>query len=53
MLTEDSLMERRYVVRKEQMLAECEVAPEVFSEWETRLAKFTEPFAGLLGHEKQ
>lgn len=46
-------MERRYVVRKEQMLAECEVAPEVFAEWKTRLAEFTEPFADLLGHEKQ
>lgn len=46
-------MERRFVVRKQQMLAECEVTPEVFAAWETRLAEFIQPFAALLSHEKQ
>lgn len=46
-------MERRYVVRKKAMLAECEVKPEVFADWERRLEDFVEPFAELLSQEKQ
>lgn len=46
-------MERRYVVRKEGMLAECEVKPEVFADWEQRLEEFVEPFAEFLTQEKQ
>jgi len=46
-------MEQRFVVRQQQMLAECAVTPELFAEWEKRLAEFTRPFAALLTHEKQ
>ncbi len=46
-------MERRYSVRKKDMLAECEVKPELFADWERRLVEFVEPFAELLTHEKQ
>lgn len=46
-------MERRYAVRKKAMLAECEVKPEVFADWERRLGEFVEPFAELLNQEKQ
>lgn len=41
-------MERRFEVRKEAMLAECEVSPHVFRGAVERLAKFVEPFAELL-----
>src|SRR3989304_10593334 len=41
-------MERRFELRKEAMLAECEVAPEVFRGAVERLTKFVEPFAELL-----
>jgi len=41
-------MERRFELRKEAMLAECEVAPQLFSGVAERLAKFVEPFAELL-----
>jgi SRSO17 transposase len=41
-------MERRFALRKEAMLAECEVAPQVFHGTMDRLAKFVEPFAELL-----
>jgi SRSO17 transposase len=41
-------MERRFELRKEAMLAECEVAPQVFGGALERLAKFVEPFAELL-----
>ena len=46
-------MERRYAVRKKALLAECEVRPEVFADWERRLGEFVEPFAELLNQEKQ
>lgn len=46
-------MERRYAVRKKTLLAECEVRPEVFADWERRLVEFVEPFAELLNQEKQ
>lgn len=41
-------MERRYAVRKKAMLAECEIKPEVFADWERRAREFGEPFADLL-----
>jgi SRSO17 transposase len=46
-------MERRFELRKEAMLAECEVSPEVFRGVEERLAKFAEPFADLLSQPAQ
>ena len=46
-------MTARYKNRKEGMLAECEVKPEVFENLEERLAEFLTPFASLLNHEKQ
>lgn len=46
-------MERRYALRKMAMLAECEVKPEVFADWERRLQEFCQPFAELLSQEKQ
>jgi len=41
-------MDRRFRVRKQQMLAECEVSPQVFRGVEDRLKKFVQPFASLL-----
>jgi len=41
-------MERRFELRKEAMLAECKVAPEVFRGAVERLTKFVEPFTELL-----
>lgn len=46
-------MERRFELRKEAMLAECEVAPQVFRDALERLAKFIEPFAELLTQPAQ
>lgn len=46
-------MERRFRLRKEEMLAECEVAPQVFQGVVERLAMFIEPFAELLGQPAQ
>jgi SRSO17 transposase len=46
-------MERRFAVRKRELLAECDVSPNLFADWEQRLAEFVEPFAALLGQEKQ
>jgi len=46
-------MERRFELRKEAMLAECEVLPQVFQGAVERLAKFVEPFADLLGQPVQ
>jgi SRSO17 transposase len=46
-------MERRFELRKAAMLAECEVAPQVFSGVAERLAKFVEPFAQLLSQSAQ
>jgi len=46
-------MERRFELRKEAMLAECEVSPQVFAGVAERLAKFVEPFAELLGQPAQ
>ena len=41
-------MDRRFEVRKQEMLAECEVAPEIFEGVQERLAQFAHPFAELL-----
>jgi len=46
-------MERRFELRKEAMLAECEVAPQVFHGVMDRLSKFVEPFAELLRQPAQ
>jgi SRSO17 transposase len=46
-------MERRFELRKEALLAECEVAPQVFQGVVERLAKFVESFAELLGQPAQ
>jgi len=46
-------MERRFALRKQAMLAECEVSPEVFRGVVERLAKFVEPFAELLTQSAQ
>lgn len=43
-------MDRRFEVRKQEMLAECEVSPEVFRGVEERLQKFVKPFSDVL-HE--
>jgi SRSO17 transposase len=37
-------MEARFEVRKQELLDECKVAPEIFQEVEARLKKFMEPF---------
>ena len=41
-------MERRFEVRKEELLAGCEVSPEMFHGMLSRLRKFVEPFLGSL-----
>lgn len=46
-------MERRFAVRKEEMLAECEVSERVFLGTVQRLVEFIEPFAACLGHPAQ
>lgn len=46
-------MERRFALRKEAMLAECEVAPQVFQGVMERLVKFAQPFAELLTQPAQ
>jgi SRSO17 transposase len=46
-------MERRFELRKEAMLAECEVAPQVFRGVMERLAKFVEPLGELLRQPAQ
>lgn len=46
-------MERRFEVRKEELLADCRVPPEVFSGMMQRLVRFAEPFVALLCREEQ
>jgi hypothetical protein len=46
-------MERRFSMRKREMLAECEVSPRVFLGMAQRLAEFVEPFAECLGQPAQ
>lgn len=41
-------MDRRFEVRKQEMLAECEVSPQVFRGVVERMKKFVQPFADLL-----
>jgi len=46
-------MERRFELRKEAMLAECEVSAQVFLGVVERLGQFVEPFAQLLAQQAQ
>ena len=46
-------MERRFEVRKQEMLAECDVSPKVFGGVVDRKSKFVEPFADLLTQSTQ
>jgi SRSO17 transposase len=46
-------MERRFEVRKQEILAECEVSPQVFQGVAGRMQAFVKPFADLLGHPEQ
>jgi len=41
-------MDRRFELRKQEMLAECEVAPEIFEGMLERMKQFIRPFADLL-----
>jgi SRSO17 transposase len=41
-------MDRRFEVRKREMLAECEVPPHLFRGVEERLERFVQPFSSLL-----
>ena len=41
-------MDRRFEVRKQEMLAECEVSPQVFRGVEQRMKRFVQPFADWL-----
>ncbi len=46
-------MERRFEIRKRQLLAECEVDPAVFEGAAERLAEFAQPFLAWLGRREQ
>jgi SRSO17 transposase len=46
-------MERRFALRKEAMLAECEVTPQVFRGVVERLDQFAKPFTALLTQQAQ
>jgi SRSO17 transposase len=46
-------MERRFELRKEAMLSECEVSPQVFRGAVERLSKFAGPFVELLTQQAQ
>ena len=46
-------MDRRFMVRKQEMLAECEVSSEVFTGMVERLGQFVEPFAAALVRPEQ
>ncbi len=46
-------MERRWKARLEEMLAECEVAPDSLQQVEERLTEFVAPFAALLSQQAQ
>ena len=46
-------MERRFAVRKREMLAECEVSRRAFCGMVERLVEFVEPFAACLGQPAQ
>jgi len=46
-------MERRFEVRKRELLAECTVSPEHLSGWQQRLQAFSQPFLALLARSEQ
>ncbi len=46
-------MERRFEKRKQEMLAECEVSPQVFRGMVDRMIDFVQPFSDLLRHSAQ
>ncbi len=46
-------MHWRYRLRKQQLLDECEVSPEVFVGTVQRLAEFAQPFVACLGRREQ
>ena len=46
-------MHWRYGLRKQQLLAECDIRPEVFEGGIERLAEFALPFAACLGRQEQ
>jgi SRSO17 transposase len=46
-------MQQRFEVRKEQLLAECQVQPEVFEDMMNRLWDFSRPFADCLHRREQ
>jgi SRSO17 transposase len=46
-------MDRRFEARKQELLDECEVSPEVFGGIQERLSKFAEPFVQCLAREEQ
>ncbi len=46
-------MERRFELRKEALLEECQVSPSVFRGMEDRLERFVEPFASCLMRTEQ
>ena len=46
-------MERRFEVRKEQMLEQCQVGPGLFARITDRLREFVRPFADRLRHRSQ
>jgi SRSO17 transposase len=46
-------MERRFEVRKQEMLAECKVSPQVFRGMVDRMSEFVRPFTELLNHSAQ
>ena len=43
-------MERRYQQRKQEMLAECKVSPQVFRGMVDRMREFLQPFVSLLAN---
>ncbi|KKL11955.1 hypothetical protein LCGC14_2540610, partial [marine sediment metagenome] len=42
-------MDRRFAIRKQEMLAECEVLPHVFRGVEEGMEEFMQPFSNVLG----
>lgn len=46
-------MQRRYEIRKQQLLADCEVSPKVFANGSHRLKEFAKPFVKSLWRPEQ
>ena len=46
-------MERRFQLRKEELMADCHVSPTVFRDILPRLEKFAEPFVECLRRPEQ